>query len=93
MIQFTLNRSGKGKRSKWAKKFPRKKILKKGSEKAAGWYFSNWYDGFYHYFGGDLYKFLLANVGRPADKVFSKFLKRCNRGTEKYNLREKFYNM
>ena len=27
------------KKSRWAKKYPRKKYLKKGSEKAAGWYF------------------------------------------------------
>lgn len=75
MIEFTLNRNRNGKKSRWAKKYPRKRILKRGSEKAAGWYFHNWYDDGYHYFGGDLNKFLLANVGRPVDKVFSEFLK------------------
>lgn len=44
MIEFTLNRNRNGKKSRWAKKYPRKRILKRGSEKAAGWYFHNWYD-------------------------------------------------
>ena len=70
MLEFELKRSKKGKRSRWSKKYPRKRILKKGSEKAAGWYFHNWYDDNYHYFHGDLHKFLLKNVGRPVDKVF-----------------------
>lgn len=82
MIEFTLNRNRNGKKSRWAKRYPRKRILKRGSEKAAGWYFH-----------GDLHKFLLKNVGRPVDKVFSEFLQRCRRGTEKYNLREWFYDM
>lgn len=93
MIEFTLNRHKKGKKSRWVKKYPRKRILKRSSEKAAGWYFHNWYDDDYHYFGEDLNKFLLANVGRPVDKVFSEFLKRCRRGTEKFSLRDKFYDM
>lgn len=85
--------TGNGKKSRWAKKYPRKRILKRGGEKAAGWYFHNWYDDGYHYFHGDLHKFLLKNVGRPVDKVFSEFLQRCRRGTEKHNLREWFYDM
>lgn len=93
MIEFTLNRNKNGKKSRWAKKYPRKKILKRGSEKAAGWYFHNWYDDGYHYFHGDLHKFLLKNAGRPVDKVFSEFLQRCRKGTEKYNLKERFYDM
>lgn len=35
----------------------------------------------------------MANLSRPVDKVFSEFLQRCRKGTEIYNLREKFYNM
>lgn len=93
MIEFTLNRARSGKKSRWAKKYPRKRILKRGSEKAAGWYFHNWYDDGYHYFRGDLHKFLLVNIGRPVDKVFSEFLQRCRKGTEKYNLRKWFYDM
>jgi len=93
MIEFTLKRNRNGKKSRWAKKYPRKRILERGSEKAAGWYFHNWYEDDYHYFHGDLHKFLLKNVGRPVDKVFSEFLQRCRRGTEKYNLRKWFYDM
>lgn len=93
MIEFTINRSRSGKKSRWVKKYPRKRILKRGSEKAAGWYFHNWYDDNYHYFHGNLHRFLLKNVGRPVDKVFSEFLQRCRRGTEKYNLRKWFYDM
>lgn len=93
MIEFTLSRNRNGKKSRWTKKYPRKRILKGGSEKAVGWYFHNRYDDGYHYFHGDLHKFLLKNVGRPVDKVFSEFLQRCRRGTEKYNLREWFYDM
>lgn len=93
MIEFTLNRNRNGKKSRWTKKYPRRRILKRGSEKAAEWYFHNWKDDSYHYFHGDLHKFLLKNVGRPVDKIFSEFLQRCRRGTEKYNLREWFYNM
>ena len=29
MIEFTLNRNKNGKKSRWAKKYPRKRILKK----------------------------------------------------------------
>lgn len=36
MIEFTLNRNKNGKKSRWAKKYPRERILKRGSEKAAG---------------------------------------------------------
>lgn len=62
MIEFTLSRNRNGKKSRWTKKYPRKRILKRGSEKAAGWYPHNWYDDDYHYFHGDLHKFLLKNV-------------------------------
>lgn len=33
MIEFTLNRNRNGKKSRWAKRYPRKRILKRGSEK------------------------------------------------------------
>lgn len=69
MIEFTLNRNKNGKKSRWAKKYPRERILKRGSEKAAGWYFHNWLDDDYHHFHGDLHKFLLKNVGRPVAEV------------------------
>lgn len=93
MIEFTLNKNSKGRRSKWSKKYPRKGILRKGSDKAVGWCPHNWIDDNYYYLGGDLTRFLLANVGRPVDKVFSKFLQRCRKSTRKYNLKERFYSM
>lgn len=36
MIEFTINRNRSGKKSRWSKKYPRKRILKRGNEKAAG---------------------------------------------------------
>lgn len=93
MIEFELGRARNGKRYRWAKKFPRNKILHRGDEKSAYWFKNNWIDDNYSYFKGDLDKFLMSNVGRPVDKVFSEFLKRCRRGTEKYNLRKWFYDM
>lgn len=93
MIEFGVKRASKGKRSRWSKKFPRKRILHRGDEKYYNWSKNNWNDDKYSYFSVDLYKFLRANVGRPVDKVFSEFLKRCRRGTEKYNLRKWFYDM
>lgn len=93
MIEFELGRARNGKRYRWAKKFPRNKILHRGDEKSAYWFKNNWIDDNYIYFKGDLDKFLMSNVGKPVDKVFSEFLKRCRRGTEKYNLRKWFYDM
>lgn len=81
MIEFELERVRNGKRYRWAKKFPRNKILHRGDEKSAYWFKNNWIDDNYRYFKGDLDKFLMSNVGRPVDKVFSEFLKRCRRGT------------
>lgn len=93
MIEFELGRARNGKRYRWTKKFPRNKILHRGDEKSAYWFKNNCIDDNYRYFKGDLDKFLMSNVGRPVDKVFSEFLKRCRRGTEKYNLRKWFYDM
>lgn len=93
MIEFTLNKNSKGRRSRWSKKYPRKRILRKGNEKIAGWYAHNWMDDNYYYLEGNLTKFLLANVGKPVDMVFSKFLQRCSKSARKYNLKEEFYSM
>lgn len=92
MIEFGTKRSGGGKKSRLHKKFPRKKIDKVG-EKVAGWFRSNWDDGSYPYFSGNLRKFLLSNVGRPVDKVFSEFLGRCRTSAKRYNLRHEFYSI
>lgn len=93
MIEFGLKRATNGKRSKWSKKFPRKRILNRGDEKAAFWFRSNWIDDNYRYFKDNLDKFLKSNVGRPVDKVFSEFLDRCNKSAKVYNLRKWFYDM
>lgn len=73
---FSLKKAHGGKRSRWSKKFPRKKIFTRRGEKAAHWFRNNWIDDSYTYLHGDIHKFLLANIGRPVDKVFSEFLKR-----------------
>ena len=93
MIEFGLKRSRNGKKSRFLKKFPRKRILHRGDEKAAFWFRSNWIEDNYRYFNGNLNKFLLSNVGRPVDKVFSEFLDRCNKSANVYNLRKWFYDM
>mgnify|MGYP005870258211 CR=1 FL=1 len=92
MIEFGTKRSGNGKKSRIHKKFPRKRIAKIG-EKAAGWCRNNWDDDKYPYFNGNLRRFLLSNVGRPVDKVFSEFLNRCRKSASRYNLKHEFYEM
>lgn len=93
MIEFGVKRASKGKRSRWSKKFPRKKILHRGDEKYYNWYPNNWDEDNYPYFHGNLTKFLMSNIGRPVDKVFSKFLSRCRKSASRYNLKQEFYDM
>lgn len=93
MIEFGLKIARNGKKSRFLKKFPRKRILHRGDEKAAFWFRSNWIEDNYRYFNGNLNKFLMSNVGRPVDKVFSEFLDRCNKSASVYNLRKWFYNV
>lgn len=92
MIEFGTKRSGNGKKSRLHKKFPRKRIAKVG-KKVAGWFRNNWDDDRYSYFSGNLHKFLLSNIGRPVDKVFSEFLDRCRKSASRYNLKHEFYEM
>lgn len=94
MIEFGLKkRATNGKKSRVLKKFPRKRILHRGDEKAASWFRNNWIDDNYTYLKGNLDRFLKSNVGRPVDKVFSEFLDRCNKSASAYNLRKWFYDM
>lgn len=93
MIEFKLGRARNGKRYRWAKKFPRKRILHRGDEKSAYWFKNNWIDDNYRYFKGDLDKFLMSNVGRPVDEVFSKFISKCANSAKIYNLRKLFYKI
>lgn len=92
MLEFTLKRDKKGKRSRWSRKFPRKKIIHRGDEKSTEWYANNWLDDSYPYWKGSVEKFLRSNLGRPVDKVFSEFLERCRKNLRKYNLRKEFYD-
>lgn len=91
-LTFSLKKAHGGKRGRWSKKFPRKKIFTRRGEKAAYWFRNNWIDDSYTYLHGDIHKFLLANIGRPVDKVFSEFLKRCDKTAHKYNLKYRFYD-
>lgn len=92
MIEFGTKRSSNGKKSRIHKKFPRKRILNRRDEKYCNWYPNNWDEDNYPYFHGNLTKFLMANIGRPVDKVFSEFLSRCRTSAKRYNLKQKFYD-
>lgn len=89
-LVFSLKRKHNGKKSRWSRKYPRKKITK-GGEKAARWFKNNWIDDSFTYLP-DISRFLLANVGRPVNKVFSEFLKRCKPSIYKYNVKEWFFD-
>lgn len=62
MIEFGLKRARNGKKSRWSKKFPRKRILKRGDEKTVNWFRTNWIEDNYRYFKENLHKFLLSRV-------------------------------
>lgn len=50
MIEFGLKkRATNGKKSRCLRKFPRKRILHRGDEKAASWFRNNWIDDNYIY--------------------------------------------
>lgn len=93
MIEFDVERAGNGRRTRIKRKFPRKKVLHRGDEKLCNWYPNNWDEDNYPYFHGNLTKFLMSNIGRPVDKVFSKFLSRCKKSASRYNLKQEFYDM
>lgn len=93
MIEFGVKRASNGRRTRIKRKFPRKEILHRGDEKLCNWYPDNWDDDNYPYFHGNLTKFLMSNIGRPVDKVFSKFLSRCKKSALRYNLKQEFYDM
>ena len=90
MIEFGVKRANRRGRSR---KFPRKRILNRGDEKHCNWYPNNWDEDNYPYFHGNLTRFLISNIGRPIDKVFSKFLSRCRKSASRYNLKQEFYDM
>lgn len=91
MITFKVRRCGNGKRSRGFPKFVR------GTKKFKNFEGSHMrMRGLYGGIGivhvaEYLEKFLLANVGKPIDKVYSEFLKRCGKSVRRYNLKREFY--
>lgn len=87
MIEFKKRSKG----SKWNPRTPRTRIKNHGGDrvayKEAGW--------FKHGRAHEAFKgikiFLKANVGRPIDKVYSEFLKRCGKSMQSYDLKYWFY--
>ena len=93
-MTFGLKRSStKSKRTH--KKFPRYKFKDftaiPRNLKEWGYCKHNWNDDDYTYLNGDIEKFLKCHVGYPVNKVFSKFLSRCN-NLSKFNPKEEFYS-
>ena len=91
-LTFGLKRSStKSKRTH--KKFPRYKFKDftaiPRNLKEWGYCKHNWNDD--DYLNGDIEKFLKCHVGYPVNKVFSKFLSRCN-NLSKFNPKEEFYS-
>lgn len=84
--------------TKWSKKYPRTRINNKGGDRkaaiAAGWHKNNWNDDSTYNIPSKLIeKFLMANIGRPVDKVFSEFLEKCDSKLRKsYPLKKEFYS-
>lgn len=94
MLIFNLKRSStKSKRTH--KKFPRHKFkdINTISRNLKEWGYCkhNWNDDDYTFLNGNIKKFLIHNLGRPINKVFSKFLTRCNK-LGKFNPKEEFYS-
>lgn len=93
-LVFNLKRSStKSKRTH--KKFPRYKFKDftaiPRNLKEWGYCKHNWNDDDYTYLNGDIEKFLKCHIGHPINKVFSKFLSRCN-NLSKFNPKEEFYS-
>lgn len=96
MLRFKLKRNHNGKKSRWVKKYPRKKIENTGEGRKAikvvNWYNKNWIDDNPSYFPWkEVTKFLKSNIGKPIDKVFSEFISRCDKSVKSYNLKKEFY--
>lgn len=95
MIEFR-ERSNRKKSSRWTKKYPRTMINRLGGDrkaiKQANWYKNNYKENKWKWAFRPIEKFLKHNVGRPVDKVFSEFIKRCDSSTSSYNLRKVFYD-
>jgi len=93
-LTFSLKRSNT-KSTRTHKKFPRQKFKNDytTARNLKEWAYCkhNWNDDDYTYLNGNIKKFLLTNIGRPIDKVYSKFLSRCSK-LGKFNPKEELYN-
>ena len=93
MIEFEKHKSSS---YKWSKKFPRAKINHHGGDRKAakvvGWYMGNWNDDIFQSCNYNLLtKFLKANLGKPVNKVYTDFLRRCKKSMKSEDLKEFFY--
>ena len=91
MLEFSLSKSSH-KRNRTYKKFPRYK-LKEDHLNLKEWGFckNNWNDDDHTYIKGNIKKFLMNNIGKPINKIYSMFLKRWKVGG-RYNPREELYS-
>lgn len=91
MLTFNNTRSSH-KRNRTAKKFPRHKLKDFNTIpknlKEWGYCKHNWNDDDYTYTKGNMKRFLMSNLGKPIDTVYSKFLKRWKSFE---NPKEEFY--
>lgn len=88
MVTIEYKKQGNGKKSRSWTKYPRgKKVLKnfEGTHISMGMFYYK--ELIYH--KGDLKRFLISNAGRPVDKVFSEYLKRCDSSI--YDAKKYFY--
>lgn len=92
MLTFNNTRSSH-KRNRTTKKFPRHKLKDFNTIpknlKEWGYCKHNWNDDDYTYTKGNMKRFLMSNLGKPIDTVYSKFLKRWKSFE---NPKEEFYH-
>lgn len=94
-LTFNLKRSStKSKRTH--KKFPRYKFKDFNTIpknlKEWGYCKHNWNDDDYTYVAGDIKKFLMSNLGKPINKIYSLFRKRCS-NLSKFNAKDELYSL
>lgn len=89
MIKFGTRKAGNGKKSRGHNKFSRgTKAMKNFEGSRLSMRVGKWAEISIR--AEHMRRFLLSNIGRPVDKVFSEFLKRCDKSI--YNPRETFYD-
>lgn len=84
-ITFRYGRHGYGKRDRYYKKFPRQLIDKPNKVISHT-------DINYKHIYGNIKRFLLARVNKPINKVYSEFLKHCDKSVKNYgDIKNWFY--